>query len=683
MVAVAEARDPTRNLAGILAEEGPLHKEEIAQRLRAVGVADPEAGLREILDEVNRPVTQLVDGRWVWLPTLLAGRVFTHRLSADEVAHDLLTVTPDLGAITALCDHDPYRQLVDGSPVQTVLTEYDDELLERRGIPAEVVDPIGALLLAPGVLAGLGVAEGELVAVRLTESGLLVERVTALADSDVGARLAATMDADEPVYFDAAVWTVCTEDPAAFTEPLPPLSEIVDDYGLARQGEWLAPAGFDLPRWLFEFGCDMLAKRHDLDSDDAFTLYVLVKLYDQMSSIIDAAGAQEAIEDALTADDEGATEPAVDGLDDVVGELGAQLVDPLMAQLLVDETIGAGRAGASALGLFADMMEPRVPRGARVAFRWLRAVALERIGDIEAAERELLAAESMDPDWPLPLLDLARFASDRGDVERGLALLHRADAEPEDPLRELLERYRAEPRNDLGRNEPCWCGSGRKYKKCHLGREALPLEERASWLYAKAVQHALLCGWDDLLFQAAYERCRHADDDPDALTDALGDPLVLDAVLFEGGAFEEFLEIRGSLLPDDERLLAEQWLLTERSVFEVERVQPGHGVAVRDLRTGDTHEVRERAASRELRAGQLICAHVLPAGDTMKFFGGVEPVAQGERDPLIDLLDTEPDAVELVAQLSRRFAPPALANTEGDLPFHSSTSGVRAPGSGG
>jgi hypothetical protein len=48
---------------------------------------------------------------------------------------------------------------------------------------------------------------------------------------------------------------------------------------------------------------------------------------------------------------------------------------------------------------------------------------------------------------------------------------------------------------------------------------------------------------------------------------------------------------------------------------------------------------------------------VLPAGDTMQFFGGVEPVAPHERDPLIDLLNTEPDAVSLVAQLSRRFAP--------------------------
>ena len=123
--------------------------------------------------------------------------------------------------------------------------------------------------------------------------------------------------------------------------------------------------------------------------------------------------------------------------------------------------------------------------------------------------------------------------------------------------------------------------------------------------------------------------------------------------------------MRGSLLPDDERLLAEQWLLVDRSVFEVEQVHRGQGVTVRDVRTGDTHEVRERAASRQLKPGQLVCARVVPAGDTMQFFG-LEPVALHERDPLIDLLDTGPDAVTLVAQLSRRFAPPALANTEGD-----------------
>jgi hypothetical protein len=146
----------------------------------------------------------------------------------------------------------------------------------------------------------------------------------------------------------------------------------------------------------------------------------------------------------------------------------------------------------------------------------------------------------------------------------------------------------------------------------------------------------------------------------------VADPLVMDVVLFEGGAFAEFLEVRGSLLPDDERLLAEQWLLVDRSVFEVERVDPGGIMTVRDVRNGDTHDVRERTASRQLKAGQLICARVVPAGDSMQFFGGVEPIALHERDALIDLLDSEPDPVELMTALSRRFAPATLTNTEGE-----------------
>ena len=27
------------------------------------------------------------------------------------------------------------------------------------------------------------------------------------------------------------------------------------------------------------------------------------------------------------------------------------------------------------------------------------------------------------------------------------------------------------PRHKIGRNEPCWCGSGKKFKRCHLERD--------------------------------------------------------------------------------------------------------------------------------------------------------------------------------------------------------------------
>jgi hypothetical protein len=89
-------------------------------------------------------------------------------------------------------------------------------------------------------------------------------------------------------------------------------------------------------------------------------------------------------------------------------------------------------------------------------------------------------------------------------------------------------------------------------------------------------------------------------------------------------------------------------------------------MTMRDVRTGDVHEVRERTASRQVKVGELYCARVVPAGDTMQIFGGMEPVAIGERDALIALLDDEPAPVELVTFLSRRFAPPTLRNTEGE-----------------
>jgi tetratricopeptide (TPR) repeat protein len=664
VIDVAAMLDEIATLAELLTQHGPLHEDEITQYLRDRGMEGPDSTIQWNLLEMNCPARQLVDHRWVWLPAVLAGRVFTHRVSADEATHDVLTVTPDLDPITTLCEHEQYQRFADGSAVRVVLAGYDDDLLEERDIPAEVTDWAPVLLLDSGTLAALGVGDGDTVGLRLTAEGLVIERVDVITQHTAGVRLAATLDADEPTYVDAAVWTACVADAALFTDPLPPLSEIVDHHGLARRGEWLAPNGFDFGGWQFERRCELLAERHRLDRDDALTLAALVALYDQMSRfLIDADDADDAGET-----DEADVNDSVQSADDsagVTGELGAQLVDPLMAELLVAETVDSD-GSAAALGLFAEMMEPRVPRAVRVAWRWLRAVALERLGDIEEAERELLAAESMDPDWPLPLIDLARIASDRGDVERGLALLRRA-GDLDHPLVALLQAHRVGPRNDLGRNEPCWCGSGRKYKKCHLGREQLALADRANWLYEKAAHYALNVEWRDLLAEVAYERYRHTHDLEEALDEGMADALVMDVVLFEGGAFAEFLKVRGSLLPNDEQMLAEQWLLVNRSVFEVDNVKPGVSVTVRDVRSGDVHEVVSRTASRHLKSGQLICARVVPAGDdSLQFFGGIEPIALRERDPLIELLDAEPDPVQLMDALSRRFAPATLTNTEGE-----------------
>ena len=492
--------------------------------------------------------------------------------------------------------------------------------------------------------------------------------------------LAAARDGG-PTDLDVAVWTACADDPALFHAPLPPLGELLDSFGLARSMDQVAPGGFDFAGWRVGLRVGRLQDTFDLGDDEALVVLALVTVYERVADLIDAALAAEDSGQDLSAvlepaDGAGgpaaALGPVTDG-DDQQGELDRTVVratlpflaEPGVAEAVLAETIGAGTDGAAALGLFAETLEPMAPRAARVAVRWLRAKALERLGSVAAAEAALDAAESMDPTWPPVLFDLARYASDRGEAERGLDLLRRAGAPTDDFLVDLLEHHRPPVRTDLGRNQPCWCGSGRKYKQCHLRREQLPLTQRAAWLYQKAGMFLSDGPWRDGLFDLASVRCADQDD-PRAVLASLNDPLVADAMMFEGGAFAEFLDQRGFLLPDDERLLAEQWLLVERSVFEVESLRAGQGLTMRDVRTGDRHEVRERTASRQLKVGDLVCARIVPAGDTMQVFGGIEPVGLHEREALVDLLDSDPDPVELVAALSRRFAPPVLQNTEGD-----------------
>jgi preprotein translocase subunit SecA len=39
--------------------------------------------------------------------------------------------------------------------------------------------------------------------------------------------------------------------------------------------------------------------------------------------------------------------------------------------------------------------------------------------------------------------------------------------EPQQPVPATVEQRRVDENEQIGRNDPCWCGSGKKYKKCH------------------------------------------------------------------------------------------------------------------------------------------------------------------------------------------------------------------------
>lgn len=206
-------------ISGVLAENGPMTEDQLATVLAGRGV-DLGDALDEALDEAlgdgDGLVTVLADERWASLPALLAGRVFTHRVTGPEVEHDVLEVNPDLEPVAMLTEREEYQRLADGSPLLTVLMPFDADILAERGIPPDVVDDHGALLLPPGYLQGHGLGEGDVIALGLVGDRLALEVVAEQAAkpetlAGLGQRLSAVLEtrSDEPVLLDDAVWTAC------------------------------------------------------------------------------------------------------------------------------------------------------------------------------------------------------------------------------------------------------------------------------------------------------------------------------------------------------------------------------------------------------------------------------------------------------------------------------------------
>lgn len=44
-------------------------------------------------------------------------------------------------------------------------------------------------------------------------------------------------------------------------------------------------------------------------------------------------------------------------------------------------------------------------------------------------------------------------------------------------LRKMFSRGESPGEVELGRNDLCWCGSGKKYKRCHLSKDAAKQRE--------------------------------------------------------------------------------------------------------------------------------------------------------------------------------------------------------------
>ena len=486
------------------------------------------------------------------IPTLTEGMVLTHVLTAEELG---------LGALDAGADLDAWAGIVDdGQPLASGGVIRVGYAVSGRAMPGDA----GAAMFGPdGWLDGF--AEGDVIALRRDGGAFVVEKASYPDDVEDdesyshevlammrAARAAAEDDADygDPSFPGASgaeiVFRTRLAEPGAFTRPLPPMSGLLEAVGLEVVRGYVGLPGtpwFGEPEWFDE-------RQREVWRDWCTTLAALRR----------AGSAPD--DEALATLAVGLREAGIVGFaamdipyDDAVDRLSRAM-----------ETAAAGPAVAVPLYLRA-----RVAEAAGDGAAWLD--LLERAVGADSTLRDALG----------DLADLRAVAGDAREAKRLYALAG-ADglADEVSALRPFLD-----PPAGPGRNKPCSCGSGKKYKLCHGRTDRHPLGDRAAWLWQKIATFAQrpanredLLEWGSLLSGSdPHERA--------AVAKAMSDPTTLDFAVYDGGLLRDFLAVLGALLPADERELAEAWL-DVRTPADGGTVDERH----RGCRTGPAHRRR-------------------------------------------------------------------------------------------
>jgi len=192
-----------------------------------------------------------------------------------------------------------------------------------------------------------------------------------------------------------------------------------------------------------------------------------------------------------------------------------------------------------------------------------------------------------------------------------------------------------------GRNDPCPCGSGKKYKQCCLAAEQAELQSPEELLWRQLRRE--LDG-----FQMQLHRFINEHYGPDALDDAwwafhlwteeedffdADSPLIEPFVTWMAYEWQpdddDACEVLDPTLADVEparawlqrkcrsaapllREYVEACLAKPFSFYDVLEIRAGRGLVLEDVLTGSRHEVLDKSASQSLGVGDLIYARLAP-----------------------------------------------------------------------
>lgn len=626
-----------------------------------------------------------IGGDVCYVPALAEGTTWTVQVDADDVERGFVRMHPSLSAVG-------WWLITSGAD----LVSGDGEVLGRittDGAWIGDTEPdVDVVIGPPG---WLDAATDGWMALRVHSEQLHVARCggppipTARQIAAIRTGFERSIESRDAVLFDGAraeltsgssdqtVLAALLADREAFVEaPVPFLPDLFDAAGLEERNRVIAEAGFDWDALEERRRRNRMHAYYGLDEREIDALLLLVGAFELHAERGDTAL--------------GATDDERDGAAILMSAL-LELDD--VAESFWVEALSRG-ATAERVESFVDALWSRLADVEPSAVGWIKSQCLAVRGDVRGSVELVERLAGPDCDFGPLLIEAAAIASDRGDARTAVRLMARAGVTEDDLyaavtengdfrgdldqavllLEEVLPYALRRPKARAGRNEPCPCGSGRKYKACHLGNERHELGDRSAWLYDKAARYVRTNG-DGLVLDLADELSGGSF--PIGRELAMS-PLVIDLALHEEGQLAEFLDARGWLLPDDEPILAAQWMLVDRGVFEIVEAHDDV-LTLRDIGRGETITVTNTHASDSTRRGMHLIGRPLPVGDTHRAFSGFLTVPHQLVNPLIDAIG-EGDTAEMISLLSSMFRPPTLRNTSGEeLVFHKITWSVDDP----
>lgn len=631
--------------------EGPLAMDELTVMLAERGTLAAFDGydldeLEEIVDGalLETDDTWVSSGGTVSLTSeLLRGVVLAHRVTAGELDRGVLDARPDLGAFTWGSLHS--WSLAGGGEVAHAYPFRGEQHLSEHG---SYVGPDGWLDgIEPDELIAAA-CDGDRFEIIRNVSPNGVEQAVAL----VRVVFDELCDPESAMECDELVMESLIRDRRVFRTPTTPFGEVFEQAGLRLRGAWIGRADrdFTTPGEQFhDSRLERLASEYQLDT---CCCEALERLLAHWSDFVVATPVRRpeiaaAWNPRRLRDDfhHGAVSPAlVDGIlerhDDRV-----QLLDDFAATLM-----RSGELEPIALYL--------------VAHNTLRGGAAREALD------SIRRSTTLDGEFG-PALDLhATLLADSGLPAAALSARRTAMAfEGSDHDAAFLADLVA-PFARAGRNDPCPCGSGRKFKQCCQREPKLSLSDRRSLVLRQAIWSLDEPHRRSELFSLALEAFE-ASGAPTSvmqqqMTELVRDPFLVDLALFDEGGIDDYLHEREEIIRSPElewlRSLAE----SRRSLWEYRRLD-GNRFELRDVQTGEARESITLDEQVLTDQGYLFARVVDDASDgTVGVVGAAMEISLARRARLIELLDVDADGHELAGWYGWLMAPPVLQNREGD-----------------